>query len=89
MALTKEKISEIIKTYGATEKDSGCTEVQIALLTEKINILSAHMQSNKHDMHNKKGLLNFIAKRKKHLKYLQNNDFERYKVIISKLGIRK
>lgn len=89
MSLTKEKKADIIKTYGNSPKDVGSYEVQIALLTEKIAVLSVHIQANKKDAHNRKGLLSFIAKRKKFLKVLQEEDFNRYKTIITKLNLRK
>ena len=89
MPLVKEKIAEIIKTYGKNEKDTGSCEVQVALLTEQITVLSEHMKNNKKDNHNKKGLLRFIAQRKKLLQYLQREDFIRYKNLIGKLNLRK
>jgi small subunit ribosomal protein S15 len=89
MALTKERKLEIIKTYGRNEKDTGLTEVQIALLTEQIKILSDHMVQFKKDAHNKKSLLRNIADRRKLLQYLHKEDFKRYKEIITKLNLRK
>lgn len=89
MAISKERKLEIIKTYGKHEKDTGLTEVQIALLTEQIKILSEHMLASKKDNHNKRNLLVNIAHRRKFLQYLQKEDFSRYKAIITKLNLRK
>ena len=80
--------SEIIKTYGASETDTGSTEVQIALLTERINHLTEHLKVHKQDDHSRLGLLKMVGKRNKLLKYLKNKDIERYRAIKEKLGLR-
>lgn len=80
--------SEIIKTYGASETDTGSTEVQIALLTEKINHLTEHLKVHKQDDHSRLGLFKMVGKRNKLLKYLKNKDIERYRAIKEKLGLR-
>ena len=83
---TKEKI---IKEYGKSEKDTGSTEVQVALLTQRINDLTDHLKAHKKDHHTRRGLLMLVGKRKRLLQYLENQDVERYRSIIDKLGLRK
>ena len=83
---TKEKI---IKEYGKSEKDTGSTEVQVALLTQRINDLTNHLKVHKKDHHTRRGLLMLVGKRKRLLQYLENQDVERYRSIIDKLGLRK
>jgi small subunit ribosomal protein S15 len=89
MPLTQEMKKEIIKKYGAGAADSGKTEVQIALLTEHINQLTPHFASHKKDHHSRRGLLKMVGKRRRLLDYLAKKDIERYRSIISKLGIRR
>ncbi len=89
MALTKEKKIEIISNYGKHENDTGCPEVQIALLTERINILTEHFKTHKKDHHSRRGLLKMVGQRRRLLNYLMSTDIERYRDIISKLGIRR
>ena len=74
MALSNEKKQEIIKKYARDAKDSGSTEVQVAILTEEINNLTEHLKEHKHDYHSKRGLLKKVGKRKNLLNYLKNND---------------
>ena len=81
--------SEIIKTYARHEGDTGSPEVQIALLTERINHLNEHLKLNKKDHHSRRGLLKMVGHRRNLLGYLQKVDIERYRAIIEKLGIRK
>ena len=83
---TNEKI---IKEYGKSEKDTGSTEVQVALLTQRINDLTDHLKLHKKDHHTRRGLLMLVGKRKRLLQYLENQDVERYRSIIDKLGLRK
>ena len=83
---TKEKI---IKEYGKSEKDTGSTEVQVALLTQRINDLTDHLKAHKKDHHTRRGLLMLLGKRKRLLQYLENQDVERYRSLIDKLGLRK
>ena len=83
---TKDKI---IKEYGKSEKDTGSTEVQVALLTQRINDLTDHLKLHKKDHHTRRGLLMLVGKRKRLLQYLENQDVERYRSIIDKLGLRK
>ena len=83
---TKE---EIIKEYGKSENDTGSTEVQVALLTQRINDLTDHLKIHKKDHHTRRGLLMLVGKRKRLLQYLENQDVERYRSLIDKLGLRK
>lgn len=87
--MTKEEKAEIIKTYGETEKDSGKSEVQIALLTKRINDLTAHFSKHKKDHHSRRGLMMLVGKRRRLLNYLMKTDIERYRAIIKQLNIRK
>lgn len=87
--MTKERKNEILTTYARTENDTGSAEVQIALLTERINELTAHLKVHIHDEHSRRGLLIMVGKRKRLLKYLETKDVERYRDIIYKLNLRK
>lgn len=87
--MTKERKDEILKTYARTENDTGSAEVQIALLTERINELTDHLKIHKKDEHSRRGLLIMVGKRKRLLRYLEAKDIVRYRDIISKLNIRK
>ena len=87
--MTKEQKTAIIKEYAAHEGDTGSPEVQIALLTFRINSLTEHLKSNKKDHHSRRGLLMMVGQRRNLLAYLQKNDIERYRAIIARLGIRK
>lgn len=79
----------IIKEYQLSENDTGSTEVQIALLTHRINALNEHLADHKGDHHSRRGLLKMVGKRRNLLKYLRENDIERYRSLIEKLGIRR
>lgn len=81
--------AEIIKAYGKDAKDTGSTEVQIAILTAQINHLTEHLRTHKKDFHSRLGLLKMVGKRKRLLSYLMNKDIEGYRALIAKLGIRK
>ncbi|MBQ4266590.1 MAG: 30S ribosomal protein S15 [Clostridia bacterium] len=87
--MTKEQKTAIIKEYAAHEGDTGSPEVQIALLTFRINNLTEHLKANKKDHHSRRGLLMMVGQRRNLLAYLQKNDIERYRSIIARLGIRK
>ncbi|MCS7231694.1 MAG: 30S ribosomal protein S15 [Elusimicrobiota bacterium] len=87
MTLTKEKIKEIIAKYGKNEKDSGSTEVQIVLLTERINNLLKHFSIHKKDFLTRRNFLRLIGKRKRLLKYLKETNPERYSQIIKEIGL--
>lgn len=87
--LKKEVKEEIIKEYATHEGDTGSPEVQIAILTKEINILTEHLKVNIHDFHSKKGLLMKVGKRRNLLGYLKKTDINRYRTLIQKLGLRK
>lgn len=89
MALTKEEIQEIIKKYGKSEKDSGSVEVQVAILTKRINDLTPHFNQHKKDHHSRLGLLKMVGKRRRLLDYLARKDINRYRKLIKELGIRR
>ena len=80
---------EIIKEYGKSDTDTGSTEVQVALMSERINHLTEHLKDHKKDHHTRRGLLMLVGKRKRLLEYLQNQDINRYRELIDKLGIRR
>ena len=87
--MTTERKAEVIKEYGRTPNDTGSPEVQVALLTERINVLTEHLKENKKDHHSRRGLLKMVGKRRGLLDYLKKNDLEGYRALIAKLGIRK
>ena len=87
--MDKEKKPEIIKKFESHKGDTGSTEVQVALLTERINQLTGHMAANKHDYHSQRGLLKLVGQRKRLLAYLSRQDVGRYHRLITKLGLRK
>ncbi len=89
MALTKESKAEIVKKFGKSTQDTGMPEVQIALLTARINDLTPHFESHAKDHHSRVGLLKLVGKRRRLLDYLQEKDIERYRKIITDLQIRK
>jgi small subunit ribosomal protein S15 len=87
--MTQEEKLEIIKKFGKDEKDSGKTEVQIALITKRINDLTGHFDAHKKDHHSRRGLMMLVGKRRKLLDYLIKKDISRYRTIIKELNIRK
>ena len=87
--LLKEQKQEVIQANALHEGDTGSPEVQIAILTRRINDLTEHLKANKNDHHSRRGLLKMVGCRKNLLNYLMKNDIERYRAIIAKLGIRK
>lgn len=87
--MDKEKKAEIISTYQAREGDTGSTEVQVALLTDRINQLTSHMAEHRHDYHTQRGLLKLVGQRRRLLAYLSREDMERYNKLIKRLGLRK
>ena len=89
MAVSKEKKAELIKKFGKNEKDSGATEVQIAILTEEINNLTEHLKEHTHDYHSKRGLQMMVGKRRSLLDYLKKNDVVSYRKVIEDLSLRK
>ncbi|MBR6358959.1 MAG: 30S ribosomal protein S15, partial [Lachnospiraceae bacterium] len=86
--ITKEKKAEIIASYGRTPNDTGSPEVQIALLTERINSLTEHLKTNQKDHHSRRGLLKMVGQRRGLLEYLKKADIEGYRALIEKLGLR-
>lgn len=89
MALAKERKSELIKEFQREEGDTGSPEVQVALLTERINYLTEHFKTHKKDHHSRRGLLKMVGQRRRLLIYLQNTDYNRYRELIKRLGLRK
>ena len=87
--IAKDKQQEIIKEYGRTPNDTGSPEVQIAILTARIEELNAHLAENKNDHHSRRGLLKMVGQRRGLLDYLKKTDLEGYRALIEKLGIRK
>lgn len=89
MALTKERKLELVKKFGKNETDTGCIEVQIAILTDEINTLTEHLKEHKHDFHSRRGLLKKVGKRRSLLNYLLKNDVVKYREVVKSLGLRK
>ena len=89
MALAKDKKAEVMKKCARDSKDTGSAEVQIAILTEEITSLTAHLKEHKHDFHSRRGLLKKVGQRRNMLNYLKNKDVARYREVIKKLGLRK
>lgn len=89
MSLTTEKKQDVIKKYATKKDDTGSPEVQVAILTTRIEELSAHMQVHKKDLHSRRGLLAMVAKRRKLLDYLKRKNEGRYQDLIKSLGIRR
>ncbi len=89
MVLETEKKSEIIEAYQTHEKDSGSPQVQIALLTERIQYLTEHLKNHKKDHHSRRGLLKLVGQRRRLLNYLRDNNIETYRELIARLGLRK
>ena len=89
MSVTKERKAEIVKEFGKSEGDTGSAEVQIALLTENINNLTAHGQTHKKDFSSRRGLLQHVGQRRNLLDYVHKQDVERYRAIVKALGLRK
>ena len=89
MLLSKDEKAAIVKKFGKGEKDSGTTEVQIAILTERINRLTDHFESHKKDHASRRGLMQMVGKRRRLLDYLASKEIARYRAIIKELNIRK
>ena len=87
--ITKEIKQQIIKDYQLKEGDTGSPEVQIAILTYRINDLNEHLKTHKKDHHSRRGLLKMVGQRRNLLAYLKDNDLERYRTLIARLGLRK
>jgi small subunit ribosomal protein S15 len=89
LTLTKEAKLELVRKHGASETDTGSTDVQVAMLTERINQLTEHLRTHKHDHHSRRGLLKLVGRRRRFLNYLQRTDVERYRNLIKELGLRR
>ena len=89
MTLTSEEKREITARFGRDEADTGATEVQIALLTRRINDLTEHLREHRHDHHSRRGLLMLVGRRRRFLNYLQKKDLEGYRSLIRELGLRR
>ena len=87
--IEKEKKIATVREYQLHEKDSGSAEVQVALLTERINQMTEHLKVHEHDHHSRRGLLKLVGQRRRLLTYLSNNDVKRYRQLIVRLGLRK
>ena len=89
MSLAAEKKREIVAKYGRGDADTGSTEVQVALLTARINELTEHLRSHKKDHHSRRGLLMLVGKRRRLLRYLESTDLDRYRGLVAELGLRR
>ncbi len=89
MTLTAEDKREIATQFGTDAQDTGKTEVQVALLTRRINSLTEHLRAHKHDHHSRRGLLMLVGRRRRFLNYLQRSDVDRYRALVRELGLRK
>ena len=89
MPLTKEKKQELIDRFGRSEADTGSAEVQVALLTERINELTDHLRTHRKDHHSRRGLLMLVGKRRRLLRYLESSDLDRYRTLVGELGLRR
>ena len=87
--IEREKKLATVRQYQLHEKDSGSVEVQVALLTERINQMTEHLKVHEHDHHSRRGLLKLVGQRRRLLTYLSNNDVKRYRQLIARLGLRK
>ena len=87
--ISKEEKAKIVAEFGKSENNSGCTEVQIAILTAEINRLNEHLATHDHDFHTRRGLLKKVGHRRNLLAYLKNKDINSYRNVIAKLGLRK
>ncbi len=89
MTLTSERKQELIDRFGSGSADTGRTEVQVAMLTERINELTEHLRAHRKDHHSRRGLLMLVGRRRRFLNYLQRTDLERYRSLIAQLGLRR
>ena len=89
MPITKDEKQQVIEKYGMNEKDTGATEVQIALLTSRIQHLTEHLRTHKKDHHSRRGLLKMVGQRRRLLKYLKRKNLDGYRELLQKLGLRK
>ena len=89
MSVTKERKSELVGQFGKAERDTGSAEVQIALMTERINDLTQHLREHSKDHHSRRGLLMLVGRRRRLLNYLQRSNLESYRSLVRELGLRK
>lgn len=89
MSITQENKDKLVEQFRRNDKDTGSTEVQVAVLTERIKNLTEHFRSHNKDHHSRRGLLGLVSKRRKLLKYLKNEDYQRYVTLIQALNLRK
>src|SRR4051794_8546897 len=89
MPLTKDEKQELIGKYGRSGEDTGSAEVQVALLTKRINELTEHLRTHSKDHHSRRGLLKMVGKRRRILRYLERHDLERYRALVADLGLRR
>ena len=89
MTLTKDRKAELVGKYGRGERDTGSPEVQVALMTERINELTDHLRTHSKDHHSRRGLLMLVGKRRRLLRYLEQHDVERYRALVADLGLRR
>ena len=89
MALTKKAMQELIYQHGASDQDTGSTEVQVAMLTRRINELTEHLRTHPKDHYSRRGLLKLVGRRRRFLDYLQRKDLEGYRALIKELGLRR
>jgi small subunit ribosomal protein S15 len=89
MTMTQERKQELVTQFGDGDADTGKTEVQVALLTERINELTEHLRTHSKDHHSRRGLLMLVGRRRRFLNYLQRTDLERYRTLIRELGLRR
>ena len=89
MTLTTDQKREVVQQFGKSAEDTGSPEVQVALLTRRINHLTEHLREHKHDHHSRRGLLMLVGQRRRLLNYLQRKDLDRYRALIQELGLRR
>ena len=89
MTVTAERKQELVAKFGKGDSDTGSAEVQIAVLTDRINLLTQHLRTHSKDHHSRRGLLKMVGKRRRLLKYLESSDLERYRALVSDLGLRR
>ena len=89
MSVTSERKRELVGKFGRSEQDTGSAEVQVALLTERINELTEHLREHRKDHHSRRGLLMLVGKRRRLLQYLERSDVERYRALVAELGLRR
>lgn len=89
MTVTQDRKRELVERFGTGAADTGKTEVQVALLTERINALTEHLRTHRRDHHSRRGLLMMVGRRRRFLDYLQRTDLERYRALVRELGLRK